>query len=139
MRGLAWPILSKIDCDVDIAQEMVLLLETRLPQVDLHQILLDIPRTINAPGDAQQALFAVLKCLCLTFPDVGYVQGMSYIAVALMRYTTPENTFAIIVKLFEQSDAKEMFLPDFPGLKKNFYILLSLQKKYMPVLYKKFK
>ena len=63
---------------------------------------------------------------------------MSYIAVTLMKYTTPENTYMIIAKWFEQNDAKEMFLPGFPGLKKNFYILLSLQKKFMPALYNKF-
>ena len=31
-----------------------------------------------------------------------------------------------------------MFMPGFPGLDKNFYILLSLQKKYLPELYEKF-
>ena len=64
---------------------------------------------------------------------------MAYIALGLMRYTTPEITYAIMVNWFEHHDAKEMFLPGFPGLKKNFYILLSLQKKYMPALYAKFR
>ena len=49
-----------------------------------------------------------------------------------MTYTTPEEAFAITVSLFENYHIHDSFLPGLPGLEKNFYIMLHLQKKYMP-------
>ena len=63
---------------------------------------------------------------------------MSYLAVTLMKYTTPEETLMILIKWFEENGLKELFMPGFPGLKKDFYVLLSLQEKYMPEIYAKF-
>ena len=63
---------------------------------------------------------------------------MGYLSATLMTYTTPEDSFSIMVSLFNEYNLKEQFLPKMPGLEKNFYILLSLQKKYMPAMYKKF-
>ena len=55
-----------------------------------------------------------------------------------MTYTTPEETFAITVSLFKNYHIHDLFLPGLPGLEKNFYIMLSLQKKYMPRIFEKF-
>ena len=63
---------------------------------------------------------------------------MGYLSATLMTYTTPEDSFAIMVSIFNMYGLKEQFLPKMPGLAKNFYILLSLQKKYMPAMFKKF-
>ena len=104
----------------------------------MKQILKDIPRTIKTPGNGRKALFAVLKCLAIHFPEVGYVQGMSYLAATLMKYTTPENSFFIMISLFDDYGVKEQFLPGMMGANKNFYVLLSLQKKYLPAIYRKF-
>ena len=63
---------------------------------------------------------------------------MGYLSATLMTYTTPEDSFSIMVSMFNIYGLKEQFLPKMPGLAKNFYILLSLQKKYMPAMFKKF-
>lgn len=54
-----------------------------------------------------------------------------------MNYTTPENSYAIMTSLFTEYKIKEMYTSKMPGLEMNFYILLSLQKKFMPALFRK--
>lgn len=88
-------------------------------------------------GTGQKALFAVLKCLALYYPTSGYVQGMNSVAGTLMTYTTPEDTFAIMVSIFDNYHMHDSYLPGLPGLEKNFYIMLALLKKYMSKLFAK--
>ena len=64
---------------------------------------------------------------------------MNYIAATLMKYTTPENSLMIMASLFQFYGVKSWYDRDFTGLRKEFYTLLRLQKKYMPALYKKLK
>ena len=68
----------------------------------------------------------MLKCLVINFPELGYLQGMNYLAGTLMKYTTPENNLMILISMFESYGMKEYFEPSLIGLKKDFYILLSL-------------
>ena len=55
-----------------------------------------------------------------------------------MTYTSPEDTFAIVVSLFINYQIQDNFLPGLPGLEKNFYVLLCLMKKYLPKVHAKF-
>ena len=100
-------------------------------------ILKDVPRTIAKPTSKQNALYHILKCITIQFPEVGYVQGMNNIAATLMKFNTPEDSFMIMISLFKNYGLRENFLPQMPGLARDTYILLVLMKKYMPALYKK--
>lgn len=86
-------------------------------------------------GTGQKALFAVLKCVAVHVPATSYVQGMNTLCGTLMTYTSPEDAFAMMVSFLEHYDLKEMFLPGLPGLEKNFYLMIALQRKYMPKLF----
>ena len=102
VRGPAWTVLSRLEMNKNESETLVRrLLQVKLESKDLRAILEDVPRTVTMEGDAQKSLFIVLKCLAIYFPDIGYVQGMSYIAGTLMRYTTPETTLLILIKWFE--------------------------------------
>lgn len=103
--------------------------------MDLTCILKDVPRTISGPVEKQRALFAVLKCLVIHYPELGYLQGMNYLAGTLMRFTNPQDSLMILISMFEQYGLMGYFEPNLTGLKKDFYIFLCLQKKYMPRLY----
>lgn len=63
---------------------------------------------------------------------------MGYLSATLMTYTTPEDSFSIMVSIFNEYKVIEMFWPGMPGLAKNFYILLSLEKKFLPKIFAKF-
>ena len=47
----------------------------------------------------------------------------------------------IMLSLFENQHygIKDYYLPDMPGFKRDCYIFVSLQKKYIPALYLRFK
>ena len=76
------------------------LLQQPLENKVLKQILKDVSRTMSqfalfavADGPGQKSLFAVLKCIANSFPDVGYAQGMNYVAAHLLLYLTPHDAF----------------------------------------------
>lgn len=114
IRGIAWPILAGVDHILPTdykeggKQEWMRdLLRQKLDRKQLITIFNDVPRTLpkhiyftESNGTGQKALFAVLKCLSLYFPSSGYVQGMNTLVGTLMTYTTPEDTFGIVVSLF---------------------------------------
>ena len=62
---------------------------------------------------------------------------MNSLSGILMTYTTPEDSFGILVSLFRNYSLHDSYLPGLPGLEKNFYIMLCLQKKYLNKLFKK--
>ena len=124
MRGIAWPTLSKSEdvLPIEYSQDgsrakqnwVRGLLCRKLNRSDLSSIYKDISRTLPQHiyfqedlGTGQKALFAVLKCLSLQFPETGYVQGMGYLSATLMTYTTPEDSFSIMVSMFNMYGLKE--------------------------------
>ena len=64
---------------------------------------------------------------------------MGYVSALLMTYVTPEDAFCMMNCLYNKPEfnLKPLYLKGMPGLGTCFYILLSLQKKYMPKLFSK--
>lgn len=71
------------------------------------QIEKDIDRTLNNHeyfGDGKQGqeyLREILKILALKYTDIGYVQGMNFLVVALLYHCSPEITLFLITVLIE--------------------------------------
>ncbi len=76
------------------------LLDHKLSKDDLQIILKDVPRTISKPYTKQVVLYHILKCITIQFPEVGYMQGMNFIAAQLLKYNSPEDTFMIMISLY---------------------------------------
>lgn len=55
---------------------------------------------VEPDGPGQQVLFAVLKCMARAHPQIGYVQGMGYIAAILMTYTTMCDALLVLLSMF---------------------------------------
>ncbi len=72
-------------------------------------IALDLPRTFPAlsffqqGGPSHHLLRNVLEAYTLYRPDVGYVQGMSYIAALLLLYMDAEDAFVALCNLLNRS------------------------------------
>ena len=134
IRGEAWIILSSSNKlfpteDYEGRRQKWMkreLLAKKLPKDDLRNIITDVPRTMGKNVTGQRTLFAVLKCLAINYPDIGYLQSMNYLVLTLMKYTTPENSFMIVISLFENYKIKGYYQSDMAGFKKDCYILLSL-------------
>ena len=108
---------------------------------DIHK---DVSRTLpnhvyfqKKFNHGQKDLFTILKCLSIVEPELGYVQGMGYMAAILLTYVDKEDAFSIMLKIIngEQYKMKEFYKAAMPGLKTSYYVFLVLLKKYMPKLY----
>ena len=49
-------------------------------------------------------------------PEIGYVQGMNYLAGVILKYSTTETSVMIMLSLFDLSYNKDRYLPNLPGL-----------------------
>lgn len=105
-------------------------------------IIRDIHRTFpkhvlfrdrNSLGQGQ--LFNVLRAYSVFNPEVGYCQGMGFIAGLLLMYLNEENSFMVLVALLETYNMSGLFKPDLPLLKKYFFQLQRLIQIHLPLLY----
>ena len=90
-------------------------------------------------GNGQRKLYKVLSNYSKYNTATGYVQGMGFIVAVFLTYMDEESSFFMLHSLMKKYKLEGFYLPSFPELKKNFYILLNLEKKYIPKIYEIFK
>lgn len=76
----------------------------------------DVKRTFSGSKELSTEEFRIkltrlLECIALIYPQIGYVQGMNFIAATLLYHCDEYCSFGIIKILFEQLELKDMFLP----------------------------
>ena len=64
---------------------------------------------------------------------------MGFIAAVFLTYMDEESSFYMLDSLMDKYKLEGFYLPGFPELKKTFYILLNLEKKFVPKVYELFK
>ena len=89
-------------------------------------------------GNGQRKLLKVLSNYSKYNKKVGYIQGMGFISALLLTYMDDERSFFMLHTLIKKYELEGLYLPDFVELKKKFYVLLNLEKKYIPKCYKIF-
>ena len=89
-------------------------------------------------GNGQRKLYKVLSAYSKFNTKVGYVQGMAYIVAIFLVYMDEESSFFMLHTLMKKYDMESTFFDEFPGLRKKFFILLNLEKKFLPKIYKIF-
>ena len=109
---------------------------------DEETIIKDMHRTfpknllfMNKLGEGQRKLFRVLSCFSSYNKKVGYVQGMSFIAAIFLSYQTEENAFWLLQNYIKNYVTQDLYFHDFPGLKKNLFVLLKYMKKFLPDIF----
>ena len=90
-------------------------------------------------GNGQRKLYKVLSNYSKYNKNTGYVQGMGFIAAVFLTYMDEESSFFMLDSLMKKYKLEGFYLPGFPELKKTFYILLNLEKKFIPKIYELFK
>ena len=90
-------------------------------------------------GNGQRKLYKVLSNYSKYNTATGYVQGMGFIVAVFLTYMDEESSFFMLHSLMKKYKLEGFYLPSFPELKKTFYILLNLEKKYIPKIYEIFK
>jgi len=59
---------------------------------------------------------------------------MNFITAILMTYISPEDSLCVMTSLMNKYGLLPCYKQGMPGLANNFYVFLSLMKKYMPKL-----
>ena len=90
-------------------------------------------------GNGQRKLYKVLSNYSKYNTSTGYVQGMGFIVALFLIYMDEESSFFMLHSLMKKYKLEGFYLPGFPELKKTFYILLNLEKKFIPKVYELFK
>ncbi len=105
-------------------------------------IIKDLDRTLPACqlfkdkyGKGQRSLFKVLSAYSKYNKEIGYVQGMAYLVALFLIYMDEESAFYLLHSIVKKYGLERIFLPGFPDLKKKFYVLLNLEKKFIPKIY----
>ncbi|KAF2839542.1 RabGAP/TBC [Patellaria atrata CBS 101060] len=83
----------------------------------------------------QDGLFGVCKAYALFDQEVGYAQGMNFIAMPLLFNMPEEEAFCLMVRLMNKYGLREMFIQDMPGLHLHLYQFERLLEEFDPALY----
>jgi hypothetical protein len=108
-------------------------------EMSRHQIELDLMRTYPDEayfsGTGKGALRRVLIAFAKYDPSLGYVQGMNFIAAALLWHSTEAEAFWLIVALMEDYELRDNYMPGLPGLSKHTQIIELLTFERLPKLH----
>lgn len=115
--------------------------ETSEHSENLHQIEIDLSRTypdepyFSAPSEGRGVLRRLLTAYSNYDPAMGYVQGMNFIAAALLWHATEVDSFWLLVYLMEEYDLRDNYGPSLPGLTKHCQIVNLILIEHLPKLH----
>ena len=141
LRSYIWQLFAGIDKYVqkDLFENLD---KEKLDQETEITIIKDLDRTFpkcqmfrDKYGIGQRKLFKVLSNYSKYNKEIGYVQGMGYIAALFLIYMDERSSFYLLHSIIKNYELESIILPGFPGLKKKFYVLLNLEKKFVPKVY----
>lgn len=141
LRGYIWQLFSKMDKYQmkDLYQNLEK--EKLDPETEIT-IIKDLDRTFpscqlfkDKYGAGQRKLFKVLSNYSKYNQNIGYVQGMGYLVALFLIYMNEESSFYLLHALIKNYELEGIYKQGFPDLKKKFYVLLNLEKKFIPKIY----
>lgn len=144
LRGLVWQLISG-SRDLLLMNpgvyEQLVIYETSASELD---IIRDISRTFPSHvffqqrhGPGQRSLYNVLKAYSVYDRDVGYVQGMGFIAGLLLLYMSEEDAFWLLVALLKgavHAPMEGLYLSGLPLVQQYLFQFDHLVKEHLPKL-----
>lgn len=135
-RGIVWQSVARSK-SVDM-EELYMHLKT---ESSIHEkaIKRDLTRTsfftnVEAVDKAGE-LFNVIKAYSNFDPDVGYTQGMAFIAIPLIINMTESECFCLLVTLMKEYEIRELFCPEMKGLHLLLHQFDRLLEQKLPLLF----
>ena len=118
--------LEKEEIDPDTELTIIKDLDRTFPSCQLFK---------DKYGMGQRKLFKVLSSYSKFNKDIGYIQGMGYLVAIFLIYMDEQSSFYLLHSVIKNYELERIYLPGFPDLKKKFYVLLNLEKKFVPKVY----
>jgi hypothetical protein len=104
----------------------------------IDTINLDVIRTFfdNNQDENRVKLKNILRTLSISYPNIGYCQGMSYIGQFLLEITkeNEERSFDIFSAILTKTKYGNLMINNFEEMKKYFYVFERLINIYLPDL-----
>ncbi|KAJ1380797.1 Rab-GTPase-TBC domain [Sesbania bispinosa] len=144
LRGLVWQLISG-SRDLLLMNpgvyEQLVIYETSASELD---IIRDISRTFPSHvffqqrhGPGQRSLYNVLKAYSVFDRDVGYVQGMGFLAGLLLLYMSEEDAFWLLVALLKgavHAPMEGLYLAGLPLVQQYLFQFERLVREHLPKL-----
>lgn len=135
-RGIIWQLVARSK-SLQL-EELYMTLKSE-PSIHERAIKRDLTRTsfftsVDALNKGDE-LFNVIKAYSLFDPDVGYTQGMVFIAVPLIMNMTEAECFCLLVVLMKEYGLRDLFAPDMHGLHLLLHQFDRLLDQNLPLLY----
>ncbi|KAF8378505.1 hypothetical protein HHK36_029847 [Tetracentron sinense] len=144
LRGLVWQLISG-SRDLLLMNpgvyEQLVIYETSASELD---IIRDISRTFPSHvffqqrhGPGQRSLYNVLKAYSVYDRDVGYVQGMGFLAGLLLLYMSEEDAFWLLVALLKgavHAPMEGLYLVGLPLVQQYLFQFEQLVREHLPKL-----
>ncbi|KAF9587137.1 hypothetical protein IFM89_039654 [Coptis chinensis] len=142
LRGLVWQLISGsrdlLLMNAGVYEQLVLY-ETSSSELD---IIRDISRTFPSHvffqqrhGPGQRSLYNVLKAYSVYDREVGYVQGMGFLAGLLLLYMSEEDAFWLLVALLKgavQAPMEGLYLVGLPLVQQYLFQFEQLVREHLP-------
>lgn len=144
LRGLVWQLISG-SRDLLLMNpgvyEQLVIYETSASELD---IIRDISRTFPSHvffqqrhGPGQRSLYNVLKAYSVYDRDVGYVQGMGFLAGLMLLYMSEEDAFWLLVALLKgavHAPMEGLYQVGLPLVQQYLFQFEQLVKEHLPKL-----
>ncbi|KAF9820252.1 hypothetical protein IEO21_01466 [Rhodonia placenta] len=139
IRGMIWQLMTASK-DPELESTYLRLLKETSPHE--KAITRDLGRTFphhafftDGRGIGQENLFNVLKAYSLYDPQVGYCQGLPFVAAVLLLHMPDEEAFCLLVRLMYSYDLRGHFLPEMPKLQLRILQFERLIEELAPVIH----
>eukprot|EP00271_Cylindrocystis_brebissonii_P022829 TRINITY_DN893_c0_g1_i1.p1 TRINITY_DN893_c0_g1~~TRINITY_DN893_c0_g1_i1.p1 ORF type:complete len:1193 (+),score=268.35 TRINITY_DN893_c0_g1_i1:794-4372(+) len=142
-RGTAWMAVACANPEEDLLPRsryaQLLKQESRWSREierDVNRTFPLHPKFREERGAGQMALFDVIKAYSIMDPEIGYCQGMAFVAaVLLMHMEEAEDAFCCFVYMLYRGGMRTVFSPSMEQLQVRLYQLSQLLLQSLPLLH----
>jgi hypothetical protein len=139
LRSVVWCELTKVDVLKSRYPSDIYLALSQRDDVCLNQDVIEVdlnrtfPRNRMFMEESGRAILKrVLRAYSFLDDEVGYCQGMAFVAAVLLIYLEEEKAFWVFVCLLRNYNLKLIFAPGMPELHRQHFIAGRLLAKFMP-------